>query len=96
MGHLILFGGTMILLFYVCSIGIRNVFRYNAFKFEYLDALNHYENEQKKKEWYEFQISAQSKESYWEEKAKVELGYVKNGEVVYKLHTANLGVNHHD
>jgi len=90
-GHIVLFGGTIVLLFYVCSIGIHNVFRYNAFKFEYLDALAKYESEVKKKEWYEFQINAQDRESYWEEKAKMELGYVKNGEVVYKVRTANPG-----
>ena len=80
----------------MCSIGIRNVFRYNAFKFEYLDALSKYDSELKKKEWFEFQISAQDRESYWEEKAKMELGYVKNGEVVYKVRATNLGVNHHE
>lgn len=84
------FTATIILFVYVCSIGIRNVFRYNAFKIEYLDARQQYDDELKKKEWYEFQINAQSRESYWEEKAKMELGYVKDGEVVYKLRTANL------
>lgn len=81
---------------YVCSIGIRNVFRYNAFKIEYLDAYQHYEDELKKKEWYEFQINAQTRESFWEEKAKMELGYVKNGEVVYKLRSGNAGVKRYE
>jgi cell division protein FtsB len=61
-----------------------------------LDALSKYDSELKKKEWFEFQISAQDRESYWEEKAKMELGYVKNGEVVYKVRATNLGVNHHE
>ena len=86
----------MLLLFYVCSIGIRNTFRYNAFKFEYLDARDRYDAEIKKKEWFDFQINAQDRESYWEEKAKTELGYVKDGEIVYKLRTANPSVSNHE
>ena len=76
---------TIALFCYVCTIGIKNFFRYNAFKAEYNSLLTSLEKETRLKEYYENYLVNMQKTEFWELVAKKHLGFIKKGEVVYKL-----------
>ncbi len=83
--HAAIFSVSILILIYMCAIGINNIFRYNAFYSEY-DALNRtLLTETRINQSYKRQLSQLDNPELWEFQAKLRLGYVKDGEVVYKL-----------
>jgi cell division protein FtsB len=83
--HSFFFGASILLLVYICAIGINNIFRYNAFYSEY-DALKlTLLTETRVNETYKRQLSQLDNAALWELEAKTKLGYVKEGEVIYKI-----------
>lgn len=78
-------GMTVLLFVYVCYIGVKNILLYNAFKAEYKTALVQYEEEVHLNNRYKESMQEMQGPDYWELQAKQQLGYVKKGEVVYKL-----------
>ena len=75
---------TFLLLVYVCSIGIRNVFRYNTFRLDYLEAVSVLKYEQQRNQQFYHQLEQMEHTNYWELRAK-QLGYRSKNEIVYKL-----------
>ncbi|MCP4050925.1 MAG: septum formation initiator family protein [bacterium] len=76
---------TLIFFCYICSIGIKNIFRYNKFKLEYSDLTTEYLKELHLNEVYNKQLSSLNNDFYWEALAKKQLNYIKKDEVVYKV-----------
>ena len=75
---------TFLLLVYVCSIGIRNIFRYNTFRLDYLSAVSVLEYEKKRQQQFQQQLKQMEHNHYWELRAK-QLGFRSKNEYVYKL-----------
>ena len=76
---------TLVLVVYVCCIGIKNIFRYNKFKLEAQEnerVLKHLTFQQ---DAYNKKLLSIENEGTWELLAKTRLGYVKKGEVVYRF-----------
>lgn len=69
----------------MCGIGINNIFRYNAFRKEYEDKRRLLLVETKINQGYKYQLSRLDGFDFWEVEAKTRLGYVKPGEIVYKV-----------
>lgn len=89
LAHGIFFFLSIATFVYMCAIGINNIFRYNAFYSEY-DALNRsLLTETRINQSYKRQLSQLDSPELWEFQAKLRLGYVKGGEVVYKIIPAN-------
>ena len=76
---------SIIILFYVCAIGIHNLFRYNAFNKDYNTAAKHYLNELHLNKEYIKQLLLIDTPEYWELLAKEKLGYTNKNEVVFKI-----------
>ncbi len=74
---------TLTLMGYICSIGIRNVFRYNMFKLQYAALCRDYMLEQEKRAVLNQQLLEITTSEFWELEAKSKLGYVNEGERVY-------------
>ena len=76
---------TFCLFVYVCSLGIKNIIRYNGFKLQYADLVSELKKETRLNRTYKNQLLDMKTKTYWETKAREKLGYVKPGETVYKL-----------
>lgn len=83
--NIALFVVSVLLFIYVCSIGIRNYFRYNGFKLEQLALQEELIKERRRNLDYKHQLLAMEKPEYWELQAKNKLGFVKKGEKVFKI-----------
>ena len=70
---------------YVCCIGIKNIFRYNKFKLEAEQSRLQLEKLTLQRELYQKELQSMQDDQYWEFLAKKRLGYVKPGEIVYKI-----------
>jgi len=75
-----------ITLFYCLYIGIRNVFRYNAFRLEYKSTQQEYLKVLEKNHHLKKELQEMDSTEYWEKRAKQDLGLIKKGEHVIKLH----------
>ncbi len=84
--HIGFFTMTVIILIYIFYIGIKNILRYNAFKQELSNAFLQLEEEYRLNRLYKRQLADIDKPEFWEIQAKEQLGFVKKGEVVYKLY----------
>lgn len=80
-------GMTTILFLYVCYIGIKNILTYNAFKSECKIQAANYQQELILNRSYREKLNHIQDPDYWELQAKEQLGYIKKGEVIYKLKT---------
>jgi len=69
----------------MCAIGISNIFRYNAFCTEFEEQRRLLLLETHTNQVYKHQLSRVEDPLFWELEAKRRLGYVKPGEVVYKV-----------
>ncbi len=76
---------SVTLLVYTFVIGIKNIFRYNDFRAEYQRNLQVRAEERARNRYYKIQLNVIEDHRFWEMKAREELGYVKNGETVYKF-----------
>ena len=76
---------TGLVFIYVVSIGIKNLIRYNAFKFEQKGLIKSLEKEQKIHQDWTDRFDKTHSDEFWELEAKRRLGFTKQGEVVYKL-----------
>ena len=76
---------------YVSSIGLRNLFRYNSFKLELEQKLVEQELLQQEHDYYLQSLALMDSDRYWELQAKKMLGYVKNGEHIYKYYKQGVG-----
>ncbi|NDC82074.1 septum formation initiator family protein [bacterium] len=81
----IFFTVTACLFFYICGIGINNIFRYNAFRRELDEQERILLLENHANQLYKRQLSQLDTPGFWELQAKNRLGYVNPGEVVYKV-----------
>lgn len=85
-GRKVMLGAALLVLGYSMWIGLKNIFRYNAYVTEYnqlrRDMMNENRMNDRSKRW----LSLLQSPSFWEMAAKTKLGYVKEGEVVYKVH----------
>jgi len=77
------FSATALIFVYICSIGIRNVFRYNNFKQAYEQTASDLKYEQELHQLYKQEISEMNSQEYWELKARDRLGFIKKNEKVY-------------
>ena len=73
------------LFLYLSGIGLKNIFRYNTFKLEYAQLLEKVEEERHRNITYKSDLSRLKMHAFWEEQAKVKLGFTKKGEVVYQF-----------
>jgi len=85
----IFFGFTLILLVYVCCIGIRNIFRYNRFKIDYEVSVQALNNQLRLNSDYKQKLAATSQNEFWALEAKQQLGLVNKYEITYQLITNN-------
>lgn len=76
---------TLIILVYICSIGIKNIFRYNKFKLEYRLLNAQLTKEKQRNIQLKQRLTMLKKPFFWEMIAKQKLGYIKKGETVYKI-----------
>jgi len=84
-GRIISFSASTGLLLYFCMIGIENILRYNKFKQEYKAILEGYNLSLKINQIYKESINATKTPDFWEVKAKKQLGFIKNGETLYRV-----------
>jgi hypothetical protein len=75
---------TGIILIYIFSIGIRNIFRYNTFSLRYQNSLKEYHVEQAKNQELLTLLSRMDTNDYWIKKAR-EIGYQYKHERVFKV-----------
>lgn len=83
--HVVLFGFTFLNLVYISYIGIKNVFRYNAFKREDRKAVHDLYLLTQINTQYKQKLLAMGQHKFWEREAKLKLGFVNQGEEVYRL-----------
>ena len=77
--------GSVVILIYISTIGIKNIVRYNRISLEY-DALSkEYKNVSEKQSFFNDQISSLTEPVHLEFLAKKRLGYVKKNERVIKF-----------
>lgn len=84
-GNRLFFVITISLFVYICGIGINNIFRYNAFRSELAEQQRVLMLENRSNQLYKRQLSQLEAPGFWEYQAKIRLGYVLPGEVVYKV-----------
>ena len=70
---------------YICTLGIKNIIRYNGFGKELSQVQSELKQEQTLQEELNYKIQSLEKKSTWELLAKQQLGYVKKDERVYKV-----------
>jgi len=84
--RLIILSLSGVVLFYCLYIGIRNIFRYNAFRLEHTTTSQEYLKVLEKNHLLKSELQEMEKDEYWERKAKQDLGLIKKGERVVKIH----------
>lgn len=83
--RLVFFGFTVVVLLYVCCIGIKNVFRYNSFKLTQAHTQAVLDRVQLRNSRLKQQMQAMEADHYWELTIKERLGWVKQGEIDYRI-----------
>jgi cell division protein FtsB len=83
--HVFLFGFTFSTFIYISYIGIKNVFRYNAFKRDYEQVVDKLGLLAQKNTQYKQKLLSMGQNKFWEKEAKLKLGFVKQGEEIYRL-----------
>ena len=76
---------TLVVFLYVCCIGIKNVFRYNTYKSAHVLKENELEAVRQKNTQLKQDLLDMESEHYWELQVKERLGWVKSGEVEYRI-----------
>ncbi len=66
-------------------IDMANLFRYKSFKHEYDEKVTTYNEALQKNQQYREALEGMQTQDYWELQAKSRLGYVKPGEVMYRI-----------
>jgi len=82
--HILGICGAVIFVLYICGIGIKSVFRYNAFHREHSELQQTLWTVSKQNNYYKALLSRRNDPEFWELHAKQRLGYVNAGEHVYK------------
>lgn len=82
--HILGIAGAVVFCLYICGIGIKSVFRYNAFHREHADLQQTLLAVSKQNNYYKLLLSRRNNPEFWELHAKQRLGYVNAGEYVYK------------
>ena len=77
--------GSIFILVYICTIGIKNIVRYNRISLEYNALTKQYNSVSQKQVFFKSQLSSLKEELYLEFLAKKRLGYVKKNERVIKF-----------
>ena len=72
-------------IFYLGSIGIKNIFRYNKFQLETQSLATELHKETAIQTEYKRELAAMCRPEYWQQLAQKRLGLVNKGEVVYKI-----------
>ena len=75
----------MVILIYICTIGIKNIVRYNGFSLEHESLRKDYKNVKEQQLLYESQLKSLKEDIYLEFLAKQRLGYIKKHEQVIKF-----------
>jgi|GEM_PF-1491607 len=86
LGRKLVLGGLVMIMGYSIWIGLKNLFRYNAYIVEYTQLYQDMLTENRVNDRMKQLLSLLQDQSFWEMTAKTKLGYVKEGEVVYKIH----------
>jgi cell division protein FtsB len=89
----LLFSLAILILIYISSIGIKNIFRYNEFKQENESLKIAFENELIINKQLTSEVKLLKDESYLENLVRTTLFYIKPGEEVYKFVTENIKNN---
>lgn len=89
-GRVFIFSVTVLLFFYIFSLGIRNIFRYNAFKLERTELVSRRNSLLQQQRVLVRQLYETGSPDFWEFQAKLNLGYVNSGEHVYVFLPSNL------
>lgn len=76
---------TGILLIYFCSIGVKNFFRYNMFEKDYKHRLAVLNAEIERNNRLKHQLVALEDPDFLEYQIREKLGYIREGETVYKI-----------
>ena len=82
--HVLGISGAVVFVLYICGIGIKSVFRYNAFHREHVQLQRELWSVSKQNNYYKALLARRNNPEFWELHAKQRLGYVKAGEHVYK------------
>ena len=77
--------GSIFILVYISTIGIKNIVRYNRISLEYNNLNNEYTSVVKKKDFFKVQILNLKENNYLELLVKQKLGYIKKNERVIKF-----------
>ena len=77
--------GSVFVLVYICTIGIKNIVRYNGFSLEYNNLVLEYEQVKEKQRRFKFILGSIQKDGHIELLAKERLGYVKKNEKMIKF-----------
>lgn len=76
---------AVLFLLYICGIGIKSVFRYNAFHREHVALQQELKAVSRQNNYYKAVLSRRNNPEFWEYQAKKRLGYVLPGENVYRV-----------
>ena len=87
--NILLFAVTIVVFIYICSIGMRNLFRYNKYQRSYEDTVTELNSEQEKYQAFKQTLADMKSLDYWELQGKERLGFVNKGEVVYVVSPTN-------
>ena len=77
--------GSICVLVYISTIGIKNIVRYNRISLEYNVLKKQYDSVSQKQVFFKSQLNSLKEELYLEYLAKERLGYVKKNERVIKF-----------
>ena len=85
-GQLLFFCFSIFLLLYAAVFGLKNLYRYNTFSTEVQNKLDYLARLGYINRGYKKELQALSLDEYWIVLAKKKLGYVKQGETIYKFY----------
>ena len=71
---------------YIFGIGIKNIFRYNEHRHEFVSLKKQHQVQLYNHQSYQEQLSAMESPLFWEREARRRLSYIHPKEKVYKIH----------
>ena len=77
--------GSIFILVYISTIGIKNIVRYNGFSLEYNNLVLDYEQAKEKQRRFNLILGSIQKDGHIELLAKERLGYIKKNEKMIKF-----------
>ena len=81
--HIIFFILTILIIGNIFGIGITNIIRYNNYKLRHNNLIKNISHEIKVKKKHQAILEKNRDNNFWEEQAKIKLGYIKENEYLY-------------